>query len=292
MIDLHMHSTMSDGSLSPEALAGACAKADLTAAALTDHDTLAGTRRFLRACEAAGLTGIAGVELSAEFGPGTMHLLGYVPEAAIDPLQAALLRVQESRGERNDQILAALDGLGCHVPQEEVLAIAGDGVVGRPHIAAIMQRHGYVSSREEAFRRYLGKGCPAYRDRYRLSSNACISLLHEHGGVAVLAHPFTLQVSASRLAHLLDDLVADGLDGVEVLYPEHHLERRRLFGRLAQKRGLLETGGSDFHGDLNPAISLGRGFGCLVVPDSMRDALMSRMMGQQARSVVKEEHGW
>ncbi len=280
MIDLHMHSTVSDGSLTPEALAQHCAEAGLSAVALTDHDTMGGCRRFLRACATHGVEGVAAVELSAEYSPGTMHVLGYVPSEAIEGLQAELAQIQDSRALRNARILEALEALGVPVTTDEVQSFAGEGVTGRPHIALAMEQRGYVRSREEAFSRYLGKGCPAYRDRYRLSPPDCVGLINRYGGAAVLAHPFTLRLSHSKMSTLLDGLTEAGLSGVEVLYPEHNEQRRSVYQALARERGLIETGGSDFHGRLNPAIQIGRGFGNVSVPDSVLAALKGCMRGQ------------
>jgi 3',5'-nucleoside bisphosphate phosphatase len=279
MIDLHMHSQESDGSLSPEALAEACQKAGLSLAALTDHDTLGGSRAFIDACTRQGIRGVAAVELSAEYGPGTMHILGYVPDDAIDPFQAALKDVQSSRAERNEEILQVLDGLGVHLTPEDVARQAGEGMTGRPHIAAAMLAKGYVSSRQEAFARYLGKGCPAYRDRFRFSPKACIDMIGSHGGVAVLAHPFTLSLSERACMVLVEELVSYGLAGIEIFYPEHNDDRRRVYHRIAHAFDLVITGGSDFHGALNPSIMLGRGFGNVFVDDSVWDALAARMTG-------------
>ncbi len=277
MIDLHMHSQESDGSLTPETLAAACRKAGLSAAALTDHDTLGGCHSFLTACEREGIIGIPAVELSADFSPGTMHVLGYMPSASIDPLQAELARIQFSRDERNAQILATLAGLGYPVTATEVAKYAGHGMTGRPHIAAAMEAKGYVKNRQEAFSRFLGKGCPAYHDRYRFSPSACIQTIRNYGGVAVLAHPFTLKLSEQKLHACIAELVSFGLQGIEVFYPEHSEDRRRLYQRLANAFDLIQTGGSDFHGEMNPTIMLGRGFGNVYVSDDVLDALYSHM---------------
>jgi len=291
MIDLHMHSQESDGSLSPAALAEACARAGLRAAALTDHDTLGGCELFLAACAGQGVRGVAAVELSADFGPGTMHILGYIPAPAIAPLQAGLVRIQESRAARNVAILAALDGLGYPVPAAEVAALAGGGMTGRPHIAGAMVARGYVKDRQEAFARFLAKGCPAYRDRLRLGPQACIQTIRAHGGVAVLAHPFTLRLSENALQVLVEDLTGYGLGGMEVYYPEHSEERRRVYQRIARAYDLVETGGSDYHGALNPAIQLGRGFGNVFVADSVLEQLEARMQTVSRKSIPADGAG-
>ena len=277
MIDLHMHSRESDGSLTPQALAAACRKAGVTAAALTDHDTVAGCRDFLSACAEEGIAGLAAVELSAEYSPGTMHILGYIPTASIDAFQQELIDVQSSRADRNQRILGVLADLGFPVDATEVAKLAGQGMTGRPHIAAAMQALGYVKNRQEAFARFLGKGCPAYCERYRLTPKTCVQKICAHGGVAVLAHPFTLGLSEQALRACIADLVSFGLAGLEVFYPEHHDDRRRCYQRLAREFNLIETGGSDFHGDMNPAIMIGRGFGNLHVPDSGWEKLLAHI---------------
>lgn len=277
MIDLHMHSQESDGSLSPAALAAACAKAGVTAAALTDHDTLAGCRRFIAACAKVGVQGIAGVELSAEFAPGTMHILGYMPTTSIEPMQAVLSEVQASRAERNQQILTALDRQGYSLSQAEVEGFAGSGMTGRPHIAAAMVARGYVKDRREAFDRFLAKGRDAYCERYRLSPADCVQTIRAHGGAAVLAHPFTLRLSENKLSACVSELVSHGLSGIEVFYPEHSQLRRRIYQRLAKRFAVIQTGGSDFHGEANPAISIGRGFGNVFVSESVLEALQERV---------------
>lgn len=289
MIDLHMHSQESDGSLSPIALAQACQRAGLAAAALTDHDTLGGSRAFMAACEQAGIRGVAAVELSADYDPGTMHILGYVPASAIESLHAELEQIQVSRAQRNEEILAVLATLGYPVPAAEVAAFAGSGMTGRPHIAAVMQAHGYVKDRQEAFARFLGKGCPAYRDRFRLEPAACIRKVRAYGGVAVLAHPFTLRLSETALENVVGALTSFGLGGIEVFYPEHNEARRRVYLRIARTYDLVATGGSDFHGALNPANMLGRGFGNVYVADVVLEQLEARMHADWQQP-VPEQH--
>ncbi len=269
MIDLHTHSDLSDGSLSPEALAALAAESGLTAVALTDHDTMEGTARFIAACGGLGLCGVAGVEISADFGPGTMHVLGYfsgIPDAGF---VADLARIREGRRDRNTRILETLAGLGMPVDAGELAAVAGDGVAGRPHIAQALVARGYVQDFREAFDQWLGKGKPAYHDRYRLGPVAAVSAIVSAGGAAVLAHPFTLKLANGALRAMLDSLVEAGLAGIEVFYPEHPLPLRQLYSTLAKERDLVLTGGSDFHGTMNPAIRIGRGFGNVRVEDQV-----------------------
>lgn len=276
MIDLHTHSDFSDGSLSPEALAALAAESGLTAVALTDHDTMAGAARFCAACRRLQLCGIAGVEISADFSPGTMHILGYFPDMPGTGVTEALVRIREGRRDRNTRILETLAGLNMALDAGELATLAGDGVAGRPHIAQAMVSHGYVRDFREAFDRWLGKGKPAYHDRYRLGPVAAVETIVAAGGAAVLAHPFTLKLPPRALRAMLDDLAAAGLAGIEVFYPEHSQPLRQLYTTLAKERDLVLTGGSDFHGDLNPAIRIGRGFGNVHVQDRVLADLESR----------------
>lgn len=272
-----MHSCESDGSLTPVELANACARAGLSGAALTDHDTLGGCAAFVNECDRLGVRGLAGVELSADFNPGSMHVLGYIPQASIASLQTRLLRVQESRFDRNREILAVLASLGFPVSEDEVIACAGTGMVGRPHIAAMMEQKGYVKDKQDAFRRYLAKGRLAYRDRVRFSPEDCIRIIHRHGGVAVLAHPVSLKLRPEALRLYIEELASYGLDGIEVFYPEHSEAMRRSYRRIAKSLDLIFTGGSDFHGSMNPAIRLGRGFGNVFVDDGIFAQITERM---------------
>lgn len=276
MIDLHTHSDVSDGSLSPEALATLAAECGLTAVALTDHDTMEGTGRFKDACRQRGVRGIAGVEISTAFSPGTMHILGYFPDLPGVGFAGQLVRICEGRGERNTRILETLKRLGMPLEREAFEALAGSGVAGRPHIAQAMVDRGYVADCRTAFDRFLGKGKPAYHDRFRLNPKEAVASIVAAGGAAVLAHPCTLKQTVSALRSTLDGLGEAGLAGIEVLYPEHSTELRQLYSTLAKERKLVITGGSDFHGSLNPAIQLGRGFNNVQVQDHVLAELEAR----------------
>lgn len=271
MIDLHLHSDVSDGSLSPVSLAEQVAVAGLSAAALTDHDTMAGTDSFVARCSALGVRGIAGVEISTAYKPGTMHLLGYFPEKPRHSLEALLVGIREGRHERNQRIDKTLADLG--MPLDSVLDVGSKkhGVLGRPHFAAAMVEMGYVRNNREAFMRYLAKGKPAYHERFRPSPKSAIEAIQKAGGVAVLAHPRTLNVEGQALRKCMTLLVNDGLGGVEALYPEHTPQQQVHYAGLARDLNLFVTGGSDFHGASNPDIHIGRGFGNLKVPDSILD---------------------
>jgi len=276
MIDLHIHSTFSDGSLTPEQLVRQAWELGLTAIALTDHDCIDGIAPFLDACRRYSVRGIAGVEISADVPRGTLHMLGYCIDPADSELGVVLRRIRAGRDERNRAILEKLNALGAKLDWSEVAAFAHEEVVGRPHFAQALVAKGVVESSEAAFERYLGKGKPAYVERYRLSAVDCIAVIKGAGGVPVLAHPFTLELTGTGLRDYVGELRQKGLEGIEVYYSEHTEEQTREYMALARKFDLAMTGGSDFHGEINPAIKMGRGFGSLHVPDELLPSLVAR----------------
>lgn len=280
MIDLHVHSTFSDGTNTPEELVEMAAKAGLKALALTDHDGMMGVERFLTACRLHGLRGVPGVEISVDFSGGTMHLLGYFVNHQDDRIEAALTRLRRGREDRNQLILERLRHLGFEVTWPDVAKLAKEDVVGRPHFAQVLVEKGYVNKKDEAFERYLGKGKPAYVDRFRLSVDESIDLIRGAGGVPVLAHPFTMDLGRRRLRVLMAELAQKGLQGIEAYYSEHSHDQQRFCLSLARDLGLVVSGGSDFHGAMNPYCKLGIGFGNLNVPDELADLLQARVVAK------------
>ena len=279
MIDLHLHSTNSDGSETPEELVRRGRQAGLKAMALTDHDNMGGVDEFLAACREQGLTGIAGVEISAavEEGHGTLHILGYGVDPQHPLVTESLGRVLDGRAWRNEQILEKLNGLDLELEWAEVQACAGEDVVGRAHFAQALIDRDYVSSVPEAFDKYLSKGRPAYVDRYRLYPEEGIRMIRAAGGVAVIAHPFSWELDERKLETGLRELKALGLSGIEAVYAEYGPEQTVTLLRLAKKLDLLTTGGSDYHGLAKPDIALGRGFGSLHVPDEYLPPLLAAL---------------
>lgn len=290
MIDLHLHSTNSDGSDTPAELVIGGRRAGLTAMALTDHDTMRGVDEFLGACRAQGVIGIAGVEISVtvEEGHGGLHLLGYGmnPEHAL--LKESLACLLDGRAWRNSRILAKLNELGLKLEWAEVQAHAGENVIARPHFALAMMARAYVASVPEAFDRYLAKGRPAYVERYRLSPEEGIRMIREAGGVAVIAHPFSWETDDAKLEAGLRRLKDMGLAGIEAQYSEYKAEQTLTLLRLAKKLGLLRTGGSDYHGLAKPDIALGRGFGSLCVPDDYLPPLLQAMEAARAQGPAEK----
>ena len=277
LVDLHLHSSFSDGTFTPERIVGLAVEAGLAAAVLTDHDTMEGTPRFLDAARKAGIRSIAGMEISADVPHRTVHLLAYGCDPAEPRLAAALARVRDGRAERNALILEKLGRLGAPISMEEVRAEAGNAeVVGRPHIAAALVRRGFAEDRVDAFRRFLGRGAPAYAERYRLSPEEALSLVAGAGGVVSLAHPASTGYNPAELRRFVGRLAEHGLAGIECLYTGYLPNQVEEYVGLAREFGLLVTGGTDYHGDNKPGIRIGVAYGRLKVPLSAFEALEAR----------------
>jgi predicted metal-dependent phosphoesterase TrpH len=278
-IDLHTHSSVSDGTDTPAALVRYAKEKGLRAIALTDHDSIDGIEEAQAVGREVGVEVIPGVELSADFPEGTMHLLGLFVDRATPFFLRRLGVFQAARRERNPKIVQKLQEMGFKISEEEVTAAAGGGQAGRPHFARVLMEKGYVHSMTEAFEKYIGDGGPAYVKKSQPSPEECIALIHQADGIAVLAHPNTLHLSDDRLNTLLERLVKAGLDGVEVYYSAHTPEETARYERLAAEWNLAKTGGSDFHGQHKPEIDLGVGRGTLHVPYSLLEELRRRRGG-------------
>ena len=282
-IDLHIHSTASDGTYTPAQLLHMAASAGLFAIAITDHDTLEGSRQALAAGIPAGLNLLSGVEISiqppAEWADaGGLHILGYGIDLDHAGLNLALQGLLKARDQRIPGILDKLRQNGINISEEQVRAECGEGAPGRPHVAKAMIKAGIVKDIDEAFERFLRKSKPAYVDKYRLNCEEAFDLIRSAGGLPVLAHPYLIpDCRLGRLADLVATLCGMGLSGVEAYYPQHPPEFTQEVIDLAHEFGLLVTGGTDFHGDLTPDIELGRGRGDLHVPASVYQALVEKI---------------
>jgi 3',5'-nucleoside bisphosphate phosphatase len=258
LIDLHTHSTASDGTYPPAEVVRQAKAGGLAAMALTDHDTVDGLPEAVAAGEIYGVEVVPGVEISAQFPGGTMHILGLLIEYHDGRLDQRLARLKQARLDRNPQIIAKLNALGIPVTLARVQEISGGGQVGRPHIARALMEAGYVSSIQEAFDIYLKRGGKAYVGKFRFPPPEAIAMIREAKGIPVLAHPFTLNLgSASALKNLISELQGQGLAGLEVFYSEHTPEQEALYLKLARELDLLVSGGSDYHGQNKPEITLG-----------------------------------
>lgn len=261
-VDLHVHTTASDGTMSPAEVVRYAAEKGLRAIAITDHDTIEGLHEGIGEGKKRGLEVIPGVELSADFPKGTMHVLGYYIDPTSTELLDELMVLQQARAERNLRMIEKLRGLGIEIEISELRETPEHGQIGRPHFAYTMLKKGYVQNIQDAFDRYLGKGGPAYVEKFRFSPEEAIRFINKAGGVAVLAHPFTLnRLQPKDFDAVMGELKEQGLDGIEVHYPEHSEGQKKRYRYVAQKYGLLITGGSDFHGLTKDTADLGEGYG-------------------------------
>ncbi|MGD0944706.1 MAG: PHP domain-containing protein [Acidimicrobiales bacterium] len=276
MIDLHVHSTCSDGSETPEKVVELAAAAGCAAIALTDHDGLAGVTRAKARAESLGVGFVPGCEVSCAFSPGAMHILSYFAEPGENPLQAELERLRQDRAKRNERLVQRLEELGLPITLEEVQAVAGDSVIGRPHFAAVLVANGAATSIEDAFDRLLAKGAPGYVPKARIDAASFIAVAKASGAVAVLAHPLSLGVQTPELEGVLGELAAAGLGGMECYYGRYSPEERAGLVQMARRHDLVATGGSDFHGSFKPDIFIGTGTGDLFVPDEALTQLQAR----------------
>ena len=278
MVDLHTHSHCSDGSLSPVQLLRAAEKASVTAVALTDHNTVAGLPEFMAA--AGTLEAVPGVEFSADYQGKELHILAlFLPReswAAVDTRLAQLHRDKEAS---NRNLVAALCAGGYAITYEEVLAIAGGGWINRAHVAQVLTRKGYTGSVREAFRTLLRRHGGFYVQPKLPDALETIAFIKKQGALAVLAHPL-LSLEEMQLQEFLPLAKAAGLDAMETMYPLFDAAATQMLKKLAKEFCLLESGGSDFHGDAKPDIRIGTGNGNLTVMDAVLEALRGKIDGK------------
>ena len=254
-IDLHMHSTASDGSYTPSELARACKELGLEYAALTDHDTIDGVAEFLDEARRVGLRAISGLEFNVDY-EGEMHILAYGVDIHYAPLVEELEVLANQRRNRAANMVKKLISQGFAITMERVNEIAAGGVVGRPHIARALFESGYGEDLEDAFKTYLEPGGAGYLPRLKIASERAIRLTKEAGGKAVLAHPKLTEYG--DFDELLQKLKVKGLEGIEAYYPAHSDRETAYFEKLADRYGLFVTCGSDFHGATRKSTALGR----------------------------------
>ncbi|MDP2891974.1 MAG: PHP domain-containing protein [Bacillota bacterium] len=255
LYDLHIHTTASDGVLSPAQAVGRAKALGLSGISITDHDTVAGLEEALCAGAAAGIEVITGVEFSVE-SEKEMHILGYCIGRG-ERLGRALAALNDARRERNPVILQKLCGLGMDITIGEVEKEAGGNVVGRPHIARVMMKKGYVESMKEAFDRYLAIGRPGYAHRKKLRPASAIRLIRKESGHPVLAHPKLLHMPMYELEQLVAALAKEGLWGIEAYYPSHTAGEAGQYCKIAKRYGLFITSGSDFHDGIRSELDMG-----------------------------------
>lgn len=287
VIDLHTHSSVSDGSETPARVMALAAAAGCSAVALTDHDSVAGLPEAAAAAAASGVTLVPGCEVSC-VGPvpdgaevaSSAHVLVYFAGGDGGPLDEELAALRRDRHRRNLALVERLQELGVPVRYEAVVARAGhEAGVGRPHVAAELVALGAAEDVDDAFDRWLGTGRPAHVPKARLAPADVADVARRSGGLAVLAHPLSLGLTPPTLDRYVGELAAVGFAGLEAVYGRYRPEERRMLEQLARHHGLVATGGSDFHGRFKPDLAVGTGLGDLRVPDDRLEQLAARRPG-------------
>ena len=274
-VDLHAHTTASDGSLRPAELVRKAAAEGLAVLAVTDHDTIDGLAEAKDEARKTGIELVNGMELSVKWDVGTFHLLGYLFEEG-PGLAEGLAKLQALRHDRNLRMIAKLNEIGIPMTYAEVAAEGGGGQVGRPHMAKALVKKGHAASIHDAFEKLLRRGRPAYVIVDRLEPSDAFALVRDAGGVPVVAHPYQLRLKEEELEARVSEWKKDGLGGIEVQHSSHDAARQSFLEGLAKRHGLAATGGSDFHGDTKPDARLGHAGGGSRIPLARLDDLKRR----------------
>lgn len=257
MLDLHIHTTASDGSLTPTQVVQLARKKGFSLIAVTDHDTMGGVAEALEAGKKYNVDVVPGVEISSGV-TLEVHMLGYGMSPDHPVMKAMMEDMRAARVERMERIIENLQKMGVPITVEEVEAVAG-GAIGRPHIAQVLIAHGLVPDVRTAFREYIGVGAKAYVERRKMTSEQVIANIRDAGGVPVLAHGGLLRISEVELNQWIDSMAKKGLMGLECYHNAHTPQMERLLRAAAERNGLLVTGGSDFHGASRPDVEIGTG---------------------------------
>ena len=300
-IDLHTHSTRSDGTLTPAELIRYAAQKGLAAIALTDHDTIDGIEEAVQAARSLSSQDpdalvpevIPGVELSTEYRGKDIHIVGLFIDWQNREFADRLRGFADARIYRNRKMCSLLTENGCPVSYEDLEAAFPDTVITRAHFAQYLLDRGMISSIDEAFRKLIGDDCPCFVPREKITPHDAVRFLLRFGGVPILAHPLQYKMSETELDALVASLTGLGLDGIEVYYSTHRQADTANLSRIAEKYGLLLSGGSDFHGTRKQNLDLGTGYGHLYVPDTIlppiRERALKRRQIQQCRSPVPRD---
>ncbi len=284
-IDLHVHSTCSDGTLSPQELVSYAAEKGLAAFALTDHDTLSGIPAASQAVKKTSLELICGIEFSTVYENQDVHIVGLDVDPDNARLQETIRLQQQERDERNQTIIQKMAADGIPISWEQMRKEFGDICWTRAHFAKFLALHGYVKNMWDAFQTHLGTNCPYYVPRKRLSPMQMTALIRETGGIPVLAHPFQYKLDEEGLYRLAGTLKEHGLIGIEAFYSTHTKEQEEKICTLAHKLSLCLSGGSDFHGANKPGIDLGCGRGNLSIPYELLAKMRGASCSEDASSI-------
>lgn len=268
-IDLHVHSNISDGTMSPDDVVKLAAESGLSAIALTDHDTVAGIEEALAAGEKYGVEVIPGIEISADYKGGDLHILGFDIDYRDRKFAEKIAVCRDSRHERNIKMTEKIRQQGFPVTWEIMLERFGDNSITRAHFAKYLLDEGYVKSKEEAFAKYLNPGCPCYVAREKVTPEQAVKMIIDAKGHPVLAHPMLYKMTHDRIESVIVMLMSYGLQGIEAVYSLNSPEDDEFLKKVAKRHGLYITGGSDFHGAIKPDIQIGIGRGNLKMTKDM-----------------------
>ena len=274
-IDLHIHSNHSDGTSTPEEIVVMAKRKDLRAVSITDHDTATATKIALEMGKMHNIEIVPGIEMSSRHEAGSLHILGYYIESEDRELHRRLEVVQEARKERNRKIVRKLQEIGIAITYRDIVNESVKGQAGRPHIARVLVRKGYVRNMSEAFDQYLKKNAKAYVERFLYTSRESIEIIRASGGIAVLAHPNQIGLADGEMERLVGELTAVGLGGIETYYPTQSKSYRKKMKHLAKRYDLAITGGSDYHGNIRQGTDIGGGVR-LQIPDDLLDKLKQK----------------
>ena len=275
-IDLHTHSTASDGTDAPGAIAEKAAALGLLAVSVTDHDTVSGVEEALTAGRRLGIEVVPGIEVSSDYRDNNIHILGYFIDVRAPALRPVLDWVKTEREERNKKITAMFVADGFDMPLEELKREYPASVLGRPHMAEYLMRKGYTNSVKEGFDKYLGEGKPYYLPKRRISIARAVEVILAAGGVPVLAHPLQYRYPRNEVVEMIEYTMGLGIRALECYYSEHTPEEQEWLLSQAERYGLGVSGGSDYHGTRKTHISLGTGMGGMAVPYSVLENLKAR----------------
>ena len=264
-IDLHVHSNASDGTLSPTEVVKLAKESGLSAIALTDHDTVSGIEEAMDAGKMYGVEVIPGIELSAEYKNGDLHILGLGIDYTDKDFISKVSVCRDSRDNRNKKMIKKLNEQGFQVTWDMMLERFGANSITRAHFAKYLIDEGYVENKDEAFKKYLNPGCPCYVSREKISPKDAIEAILKAGGHPVLAHPMLYKMNLERIESVIVMLKGYGLQGIEAIYSLNRPEDDAALLKIAKRQGMYITGGSDFHGSIKPDISIGTGKGNLRI---------------------------
>lgn len=272
-IDLHTHSTASDGSCTPTEVMEAAVNAGLVAVALTDHDTMQGVPEAMEAAEKLDIECIPGIELSAVYGDREVHIVGLFLDPRDSVLAKRLDSFRQIRKQRNLRMIEKMQAAGVDITMEKVRDLEGDAVITRANLARYLVHVGYAVSIKEVFDKYLSPGLPFYVPKTGVTPEDAVRAIRDGGGTAILAHPLLYDFTPAQLDTCIELLKNYGLQGIETYYSTYSPADERNMKRLADRHGLLWSGGSDFHGSVKPHIQIGKGMGHLVIPYDILDKL-------------------